>query len=53
MKRKTNKTIVTILISLVCALILVGGAIAIYDYASNRGDSGSEWSDDDGWTDNY
>ena len=52
MKKKTNKTLLIILLSIACALIFVGASFAIYDYVSNTTDS-TQQGDDDGWTDNY
>ena len=45
-----NKKVLILLLTLACALVVVGSTIAIYNYMSNQTESSTE---DDGWTDNY
>lgn len=52
MKRKIDKGLLAILLSVACGLIIVGAALLIYDHVSNN-EAQSTSQDDDGWTGNY
>ena len=51
MKKKIDKKLLAILLSVVFGLIVIGATLIIYDYVSNDVQSTTE--EDDGWTDNY
>jgi hypothetical protein len=52
MKKKVNKALLAIILSVACGLLLIATSLIIYDYVSNDVQSSSE-QEDDGWTDNY
>ena len=52
MKKKINKALLAIILSVACGLLLIATSLIIYDYVSNDVQSSSE-QEDDGWTDNY
>lgn len=53
MKKKINKALLAIILSIACGLVLIATSLIIYDYVSNDVQSSSQQDDDDGWTDNY
>ena len=52
MKKKVNKALLAIILSVACGLLLIATSLIIYDYVSDDVQSSSE-QEDDGWTDNY
>lgn len=48
MNKKTKKTLLVILLSVICALMIVGAAITIQDFVDKNIESV-----EDGWTGNY
>lgn len=48
MNKKAKKTLLVILLSIVCALMIVGAVVTIQDFVDKNIDSV-----DDGWTGNY
>ncbi|MBO5481259.1 MAG: hypothetical protein J6A63_08745 [Clostridia bacterium] len=48
MNKKAKKTLLVILLSIVCALMIVGAVVTIQDFVDENIDSV-----DDGWTGNY
>lgn len=53
MRKKIDKGLLAILLSVVCGLIVIGATLIIYDHVSNDEAQQSTTTEDDGWTDNY
>ena len=52
MKKKMDKTLLAILLSVVFGLIVIAATLIIYDHLSDDTQSTTEQEDDE-WTDNY
>ena len=52
MKKKIDKGLLAVLLSVVFGLIIIGTVLIIYDHVSSD-EVQSTTQDDDGWTDNY
>lgn len=52
MKKKFDKTLLAILLSIVCGLIIIGAALIIYDHVCDDAQATTE-QEEEGWTDNY
>ena len=55
MKKKMDKGLLAILLSVICGLIIVGATLIIVNHVLNNkpNDVQSTTEEDDGWTDNY
>lgn len=53
MKKKVDKALLAIILSIACGLIVIATTLIVYDYVSNDVQSSTQEDDDDGWTDNY
>lgn len=54
MKKKIDKALLAIILSIACGLVVIAATLIIYNHVSNNDvQSSVQEDDDDGWTDNY